>query len=141
MRPDRCCPLIRVRTQAGAIVAGVVQSIKPYGAFVEIGDVTGMLRVSQVSKERVTQLDAVLKAGDAIKALVLSTDPERGRFTLSTKVLEATPGDMLRDPQLVYDKAEETAAAHLASENAELAARCEGDQDVKTGAPQDVPQT
>ncbi len=41
--------------------------------------------------------------------MVLSLDPQRGRVTLSTKKLEPTPGDMLRDPQLVFEKAEEMA--------------------------------
>ena len=41
--------------------------------------------------------------------MVLSQDNVKGRVTLSTKKLEATPGDMLRDPQLVFDHAEETA--------------------------------
>jgi hypothetical protein len=32
--------------------------------------------------------------------MVLGMDMERGRVTLSTKKLEATEGDMLRDPQV-----------------------------------------
>ena len=43
--------------------------------------------------------------------MVLSMDAQRGRVTLSTKKLEPTPGDMLRDPQLVFEKAEEMAEA------------------------------
>jgi small subunit ribosomal protein S1 len=42
--------------------------------------------------------------------MVLSTDRERGRITLSTKKLEASRGDMMRDPQSVYENAEERAA-------------------------------
>lgn len=41
--------------------------------------------------------------------MILSADKERGRMTLTTKKLEKTPGDMLRDPQLVFDGAEEMA--------------------------------
>ena len=41
--------------------------------------------------------------------MVLSMDPSRGRVVLSTKKLEPTPGDMLRNPQLVFEKAEEMA--------------------------------
>lgn len=41
--------------------------------------------------------------------MILSQDRERGRVTLSTKKLEPTPGDMLRDPQLVFEKAEQMA--------------------------------
>jgi len=42
-----------------------------------------------------------------IKVLILSKDGERGRLSLSTKKLEPSPGDMLRNPALVFEKAEE----------------------------------
>lgn len=43
--------------------------------------------------------------------MVLSQDRDRGRMSLSTKKLEPNPGDMLRDPQKVYDHADEMAKA------------------------------
>lgn len=92
--------------KVGDVVSGVVQSVKPYGAFIDLGGVTGLLHVSQVSHDRILVLDKILQEGDKIKVLVLSQDRERGRVTLSTKKLEPTPGDMLKDPQLVYEKAE-----------------------------------
>ena len=45
-----------------------------------------------------------------LQVMILSQDKDRGRMSLSTKKLEQTPGDMLRDPQKVFDRAEETAA-------------------------------
>merc|ERR1719327_905933 len=42
--------------------------------------------------------------------MILSHDKERGRISLSTKKLEPTPGDMIRNPQLVFEKADEMAA-------------------------------
>ncbi|KAG2486232.1 hypothetical protein HYH03_015057 [Edaphochlamys debaryana] len=95
--------------KVGDVVAGVVQSVKPYGAFVDLGGVTGLLHVSQISHDRVLVLDKILQEGDKIKVMILSQDRDRGRVTLSTKKLEPTPGDMLRDPALVYEKAEEMA--------------------------------
>ena len=44
-----------------------------------------------------------------MQAVVLQVDQQRGRLTLSTKKLEATPGEMLRDPHSVYVNAEERA--------------------------------
>ena len=41
--------------------------------------------------------------------MVLSYDRVRRRVSLSTKKLEPTPGDMLKDPALVYSKADEMA--------------------------------
>ena len=47
-----------------------------------------------------------------MKVMIIDLDSERGRISLSTKALEPEPGDMLTDPQKVFDKAEEMAAKY-----------------------------
>jgi small subunit ribosomal protein S1 len=96
--------------KVGDVVVGTVQSVKPYGAFVDIGGVNGLLHISQISEERVTNVEAVLSEGDKLKVMVLSQDREKGRVALSTRKLERTKGDMLRDPQKVFEYADEVAA-------------------------------
>lgn len=97
--------------KVGDVVEGSVISVKPYGAFIDLGNgVSGLLHISQISHDRILNVEKVLSEGDKIKVMVLSQDRERGRVALCTKKLEPTPGDMLRDPQLVYAKAEEMAA-------------------------------
>ncbi|KAG4946187.1 hypothetical protein AAZX31_15G131000 [Glycine max] len=93
----------------GSVVTGSVQSIKPYGAFIDIGGISGLLHVSQISHDRITDIETVLQPGDVLKVMILSHDRERGRVSLSTKKLEPTPGDMIRNPKLVFEKAEEMA--------------------------------
>ncbi|XP_027930252.1 30S ribosomal protein S1, chloroplastic-like [Vigna unguiculata] len=93
----------------GSVVIGSVQSIKPYGAFVDIGGISGLLHVSQISHDRITDIATVLQPGDILKVMILSHDRERGRVSLSTKKLEPSPGDMIRNPKLVFAKAEEMA--------------------------------
>ncbi|ESW19393.1 hypothetical protein PHAVU_006G121100 [Phaseolus vulgaris] len=93
----------------GSVVVGSVQSIKPYGAFVDIGGISGLLHVSQISHDRITDIATVLQPGDILKVMILSHDRERGRVSLSTKKLEPSPGDMIRNPKLVFEKAEEMA--------------------------------
>ncbi|KAJ6324722.1 hypothetical protein OIU76_011922 [Salix suchowensis] len=93
----------------GSVVAGTVQSLKPYGAFIDIGGINGLLHVSQISHDRVSDISTVLQPGDTLKVMILSHDRERGRVSLSTKKLEPTPGDMIRNPKLVFEKAEEMA--------------------------------
>ncbi|MQM00512.1 hypothetical protein Taro_033249 [Colocasia esculenta] len=95
----------------GSVVLGTVQSLKPYGAFIDIGGLTGLLHVSQISHDRVSDVSTVLQPGDALKVMILSHDRERGRVSLSTKKLEPTPGDMIRNPKLVFEKADEMAQA------------------------------
>jgi len=112
--------------QVGDVVVGTVQAVKPYGAFVDIGGMNGLLHISQISHERITAVENVLNLGDQLKVMILSQDRERGRVSLSTRKLEPTPGDMLRDPQLVFEKADEMAATfreRVAA--AEAAARAE----------------
>ncbi|OMO53435.1 Ribosomal protein S1 [Corchorus capsularis] len=93
----------------GSVVLGTVQSLKPYGAFIDIGGINGLLHVSQISHDRVADIATVLQPGDSLKVMILSHDRERGRVSLSTKKLEPTPGDMIRNPTLVFEKAEEMA--------------------------------
>ena len=85
---------------------------------------TGLLHVSQISHDHVATIDKVLAPGDKIKVLVLTHDRERGRISLSTKKLEPTPGDMLRNPAAVFERADEMAAQFRAlMKEAEAAAR------------------
>lgn len=95
--------------RVGDVVVGVVQSVRPYGAFVDIGGAVGLLHISQITHERLTTVDQVLAEGDKLKVMILSQDSDRGRVTLSTKKLEPEPGDMLRDPQKVFEQADRMA--------------------------------
>lgn len=97
--------------KVGDVVEGVVQAVKPYGAFVDLGSgMNGLLHISQISHDRISSVESVLSEGDKLKVMVLSQDRDKGRVALSTKKLEPTPGDMLRDPALVFERAEEMAA-------------------------------
>ena len=49
-----------------------------------------------------------------VKCMIIDHDKVNGRIALSTKTLEPEPGDMLRDPTMVFEKADETAAAYHA---------------------------
>ncbi|XP_023006591.1 30S ribosomal protein S1, chloroplastic-like isoform X2 [Cucurbita maxima] len=93
----------------GSVVTGIVQILKPYGAFIDIGGVNGLLHVSQISQNHISDIAAVLQPGDMLKVMILSYDRDRGRISLSTKKLEPSPGDMLHNPKLVFEKADEMA--------------------------------
>lgn len=51
----------------GSVVIGTVQSLKPYGAFIDIGGINGLLHVSQISHDRVADIATVLQPGDTLK--------------------------------------------------------------------------
>jgi len=98
--------------QVGDVVEGTIQSVTPYGAFINLGSVNGLLHISQISHAVVNNVESVLTVGEKIKVMVMTKEMQngRGRIALSTRKLEPTPGDMLRDPALVYEKADEIAA-------------------------------
>lgn len=100
------------RLEVGEVVLGTVRGIKPYGAFIDIGGVSGLLHISEISHEHIETPHTVLNVNDQMKVMIIDLDAERGRISLSTKALEPEPGDMLSDPQKVFDRAEEMAARY-----------------------------
>lgn len=75
------------------VYGGVVQSVKPYGVFVELkGGVVGLLHISQISHGRVTSTSRIFTEGPRVKVMVLTRDSVVGHVTLNTKKLEPTPG-------------------------------------------------
>lgn len=79
--------------KVGTVVKGVVESLKPYGAFVDIGDdMTGLVHVSQISQKRVKDPSDVLKVGDEVEAKIIAV--KDGKISLSMKVLEESPREV-----------------------------------------------
>jgi small subunit ribosomal protein S1 len=78
----------------GAVIRGKVVGFKPFGAFVDIGGVEGLVHVSELSWDRVSKPQDLLKAGDAVRVQVLRIDHDakKGeRISLSVKALAPRP--------------------------------------------------
>ena len=95
--------------EVGQVVKGSVRGIKPYGAFIDIGGVSGLLHISEISHDHIDTPHSVFNVNDELKVMIIDLDAERGRISLSTKQLEPEPGDMLKNRELVFEKAEEMA--------------------------------
>lgn len=68
----------------GTIVDGVVESLQPYGAFVDIGDgMTGLVHISQISEKRLRTPSEELKVGQKVRVKILNTND--GKISLSIK--------------------------------------------------------
>jgi len=117
----------------GDIIEGVVKALKPYGAFIEVGGMSGLLHISQISYDRIDDLEKVLQPGDKVKCMIIDHDKVNGRIALSTKTLEAEPGDMLKDKAKVFEMAEQTAAKYHERMEAERKAREEAAKDIVLG--------
>ncbi len=71
--------------EVGRIYDGVVEKVVEFGAFVNfMPGITGLVHISQIADERVTDVADYLSAGQAIQVKVLEVDP-RGRIKLSVK--------------------------------------------------------
>ncbi len=81
------------RLKVGDQVEGVVRSMRPFGAFVDIGGADGLLHVSEIGWASVGHPRDVLSVGDTIQVEILSLDPERSRIALSRKRLLSNPWD------------------------------------------------
>ena len=75
--------------EIGLVTEGTVETIKPYGAFVSLGNgLSGLVHVSQISEKRIKSPDAVLNVGDVVKVKI--TAVKDGKISLSMKALNDT---------------------------------------------------
>ena len=95
--------------EVGQLVEGQVVSIKPYGLFVDLGGVSGLLHQSAITGGQLRELREVFGQGDRLKALITELDPGRGRIALNTALLEGQPGELLIDKDKVMDEATDRA--------------------------------
>jgi len=71
----------------GTVLEGKVESIQPYGAFVDLGDgLNGLVHISQICQKRIRKPSEVLSVGDVVKAKVLNTND--GKISLSIRAVE-----------------------------------------------------
>jgi len=90
MAQDRISEIAFVPT-VGEVYQGLVKSIQPYGAFVEIGKGTdGLLHISEIDWKRVRNVEDELKEGQRIDVKLIAID-DRGKLKLSRKVLLPKP--------------------------------------------------
>ncbi len=89
--------------EVGAVIEGEVRSLRPFGAFVDIGGADGLLHVSEIGWTPVSHPRDVLKVGERIQVEVLRLDPERSRIALSRKRLLSNPWESIEERYRVND--------------------------------------
>lgn len=95
--------------EVGQLVEGVVAAIKPYGLFVDLGGVSGLLHQSSITGGQLRDLREVFDQGDRVRALITDLDPSRGRIALNTALLEGQPGELLINRDTVMAEAADRA--------------------------------
>ena len=88
------------------LVEGKITGMKPFGVFVDLEGITGLLHVKQVSQTYIADLQKLFQVGQIIKAMVINVDEGQGRISLSTRVLENFPGEMVEKMEEVMSSAD-----------------------------------
>ena len=77
----------------GDTLPGTVRTLMPYGAFIDLGGVDGLLHVSDISHSRVNKPEDVLSVGQELQVRILKIDPETKKISLGLKQLQPEPWD------------------------------------------------
>ena len=75
----------------GEVRRGVVSSVVPFGAFIDLGGMDGLVHVSELSWRHVDHPSSVVSVGDEVEVQVLEVDPSRERISLSLKATQQDP--------------------------------------------------
>ncbi len=89
--------------EVGANYKGIVRKIMPYGAFVDIGGIEGLLHISDISWQKIRKVEDVLTVGQEIEVKLQSFDAESNKLSLSLKALSKSPWDVAEETLHVDD--------------------------------------
>lgn len=91
--------------EIGLVTEGTVETIKDYGAFINLGKgMSGLLHISQISQQRIKHPGVVLKEGQKVKVKVIAI--KDGKISLSMKALEDAPAQEVEEETYKMPKAE-----------------------------------
>ena len=84
--------------EVGMIVEGKVMQLKPFGAFISLGEnKRGLVHISQISHDYIKEVTDALTEGETVKVKIISIEPASGKISLSIK--EAMPKPVVEREQ------------------------------------------
>lgn len=81
------------KLEEGQVRTGTIKSIKPFGAFVDLGGADGLIPMGELSWSRVNDASEVVKVSQSVEVRVIRIDREARRIGLSLKALNQNPWD------------------------------------------------
>ncbi len=101
--------------QPGLVTEGTVETLQPYGAFVNLGNgLSGLVHISQISEKRLKTPDEVLSVGDKVKVKVIQI--KDGKISLSIRQAQDTePKEIEEETVVELPGSKEEATTSLAS--------------------------
>ena len=92
------------KLEKGQVLEGTVKNITPYGVFIDLGGVDGLIHITDLSWGRVSDPPEIVQLDQKLNVVILDFDEEKKRIALGLKQLTPHPWDAL-DPNLkVGDK-------------------------------------
>lgn len=82
--------------EVGKEYTGIVRSIENYGAFVDLGGVSGMIHISELSWQRVKHPSDVVSIGEEVKVYIKEINQETHKISLGYKDPNGNPWDILK---------------------------------------------
>jgi small subunit ribosomal protein S1 len=83
--------------QPGDVATGTVRTLMPYGAFIDLGGIDGLLHISDMAHGRVNKPEDVLAVGQEVQVRILKIDPETRKLSLGLKQLQPEPWETAAD--------------------------------------------
>ncbi len=77
--------------EVGQVREGVVRKVMPFGVFVDLGGMDGLVHVSDLSYSRIKDPSEVIKVGEHLRVQVLSVDTDSNKIGLGLKQLQDDP--------------------------------------------------
>jgi small subunit ribosomal protein S1 len=90
--------------EVGQVRKGVVKNIAPFGAFVDLGGLDGLLHVTDMAWNRVSDPNEVVKIDQQLDVYILKVDKEREKIALSLKHKTPSPWQNVEEKYPVNSK-------------------------------------
>ena len=90
---------IIAKLEKGQVLEGTVKNITPYGVFIDLGGVDGLIHITDLSRGRVNNPNDIVQPDQKLNVVILDFDEEKKRIALGLKQLMPHPWDAL-DPNL-----------------------------------------
>ena len=85
------------KIKEGDTLTGTVSGIAPFGVFVDIDGIEGLVHISEIAWEKVENLSELYKTGDKVEVMVLDINANEGKLNLSVKRLTPDPWKNILD--------------------------------------------
>lgn len=95
---------IIAKLEKGQVLEGTVKNITPYGVFIDLGGVDGLIHITDLSWGRVNNPADIVEPDQKLNVVILDFDEEKKRIALGLKQLQPHPWDKLDPDMKVGDR-------------------------------------